>query len=96
MLSRPVMVRYSSTWRATLDFSVQSKVAGSVISWQRMETRSVPPFFVPPPPPAEGSSLFFSQPAMAKATGAATPSRVAVRRNSRLPIFPALRSSIIW
>ena len=43
MLSGPVMVRYSTTWRATLDFGIQSKVEGSVISWTRVATLSVPP-----------------------------------------------------
>ncbi len=64
MLSGPVMVRYSTTCRATLDFSVQSKVAGSVISCTRMETRRVPPFCgVPSPPPVMACSSVFSQPA---------------------------------
>ena len=42
-LSDFVRVRYSTMKRATLDFSDQSKEAGSVISCTRMETLSVPP-----------------------------------------------------
>ena len=42
-LSEFVLVRCSTMKRATLDFSTQSKVAGSVISCTRWETLSVPP-----------------------------------------------------
>ncbi len=45
MLSAPVTARYSIMPRATLDFSVQSNFAGSVISWHRIEQRRLPPFF---------------------------------------------------
>ena len=81
-LSGPVMTRYSTIRRATLDFGVQSKVEGSVISCTRVPTLSTPPF------PAWACAVGVSgwpviRPAIAYAVVADRPRRVEVRRNSR-------------
>jgi len=43
MLSGPVIARYSMTWRAWLDISVQLKAAGSSTRCTIMATVSTPP-----------------------------------------------------
>ena len=43
MLSCPVLVTYSTTWRATLLSVTQLKVWGSLTSMIRIEMRMVPP-----------------------------------------------------
>ena len=43
MLSEPVRVMYSTIVRAWFERGVQSKTAGSDMSWTRMAERSTPP-----------------------------------------------------